>query len=102
MVRIWITLFISRVLVSPVLNLKEWTVLQILRTYSRDILYNRKGGMLKMNESLKKSIQSSTLVSVVAIVAMAICCLSALGYNSKISVAKEKIEVNASYSNLIK
>ena len=36
-----------------------------------------------MNESLKKSIQSSTVVSVVAIVAMAICCLAALGYNSK-------------------
>lgn len=55
-----------------------------------------------MNESLKKSIQSSTVVSVVAIVAMAICCLTALGYNSKISVEKEKIEVNASYSNLTK
>ena len=54
-----------------------------------------------MNESLKKSIQSSTVVSVVAIVAMAICCLAALGYNSKISVEKEKIEVNAFYSNLI-
>lgn len=52
-----------------------------------------------MNESLKKSIQSSTVVSVVA---MAICCLAALGYNSKISVEKEKIEVNASYSNLTK
>ena len=55
-----------------------------------------------MNESLKKSIQSSTVVSVVAIVAMAICCLAAFGYNSKISVEKEKIEVNASYFNLTK
>ena len=55
-----------------------------------------------MNESLQKSIQSSTAVSVIAIIAMATCCLAALGYNSKISVEKEKIEVNASYSNLIK
>ena len=68
---------------------------------SVDVIH-KKGGTLKMNESLKKSIQSSTVVSVVAIVAMAICCLAALGYNSKISVEKEKIEVNASYSNLTK
>ena len=65
-----------------------------------DVIH-KKGGKQKMNESLKKSIQSSTVVSVVAIVAMAICCLAALRYNSKISVEKEKIEVNAFYSNLI-
>ena len=52
-----------------------------------------------MNDCLKKSIQSSTIISIVAIIAMAICCLAALGYNSKVSVEKEKIEVNASYSN---
>ena len=57
-----------------------------------------KGG-IKMNDCLKKSIQSSTIISIVAIIAMAICCLAALGYNSKVSVEKEKIEVNASYSN---
>ena len=68
---------------------------------SVDVIH-KKGGTQKMNESLKKSIQSSTVVSVVTIVAMAICCLAALGYNSKISVEKEKIEVNASYSNLTK
>lgn len=53
-----------------------------------------------MNESLKESILSTTIISVVAIIAMAICCLAALGYNSKISIEKEKIEVNAYYSNL--
>ena len=53
-----------------------------------------------MNDCLKKSIQSSTIISIVAIIAMAICCLAALGYNSKISVEKEKIEVNSFYSNL--
>ena len=53
-----------------------------------------------MNDCLKKSIQSSTIISIVAIIAMAICCLAALGYNSKVSVEKEKIEVDASYSNL--
>ena len=63
---------------------------------------HKKGGIQKMNESLKKSIQCSTVVAVTAIIAMAICCLAALGYNSKISVEKEKIEVNASYSNLTK
>ena len=52
-----------------------------------------------MNESLKKSIQSSTVVSVVAIVAMAICCLAALGYNSKISVEKEKRFYNFSWGD---
>lgn len=53
-----------------------------------------------MNDCLKKSIQSSTIISIVAIIAMAICCLAALGYNSKVSVEKEKIEVNSFYSNL--
>ena len=55
-----------------------------------------------MNDSLIKSIHSSTIISVIAIVAMAICCLAALGYNSKISMEKEKIEVSSnSNSNLI-
>ena len=36
---------------------------------SVDVIH-KKGGTQKMNESLKKSIQSSTVVSVVAIVAM--------------------------------
>jgi len=46
-----------------------------------------------MNESLDKSINVSTIVAVVAIIAIAICCLATLGYNSKISIEKEKIEV---------
>lgn len=45
---------------------------------------------------------SSTIVSIVAIIAMMICCLAGLGYNSKISIEKEKIEVNANYSNQTK
>ena len=54
-----------------------------------------------MNENMAKSIRSSTIVSVVAIISMAICCLAALGYNSKISMEKEKIEVSSnSNSNL--
>ena len=45
---------------------------------------------------------SSTIVSIVAIIEMMICCLAGLGYNSKISIEKEKIEVNANYSNQTK
>ena len=55
----------------------------------------------KMNESLGKSINSSTMISIIAIIAMAICCLSAMRYNAKISIEKEKIEVATnSNSNL--
>ena len=54
-----------------------------------------------MNESLGKSINSSTMISIIAIIAMAICCLSAMRYNAKISIEKEKIEVATnSNSNL--
>ena len=53
-----------------------------------------------MNKSLDKSINSSTIVSVIAIIAMAICCLAALGYNSKISVEKEKIEVSSNTTSI--
>lgn len=47
-----------------------------------------------MNENLTKSINFFAFVSVIAIIAMAICCLAALGYNSRISIEKEKIEVD--------
>lgn len=47
-----------------------------------------------MNASLTKSIISSTIVSIVAIISIMICCLAALGYNSKVSIEKEKIEVS--------
>ena len=47
-----------------------------------------------MNENLTKSINFFVFVSVIAIIAMAICCLAALGYNSRISIEKEKIEVD--------
>lgn len=53
-----------------------------------------------MNDSLDKSIGSSTIVSVVAILAIAICCLAALGFNSKISMEKEKIEVSTNSTSI--
>ena len=48
-----------------------------------------------MKESTNKLIVSFTIVAVVAIVSIMICCLAALGYNSKISMEKEKIEVES-------
>lgn len=51
-----------------------------------------------MKENFEKIIISFTIVSVVAIISIMICCLAAIGYNSKISIEKEKIEVE-SHSN---
>ena len=48
-----------------------------------------------MKENTNKLIVSFTIVAVVAIISVMICCLAALGYNSKISMEKEKIEVDA-------
>ena len=48
-----------------------------------------------MKENLSKTIRSLTIVAVVSILAIMICCLAALGYNSKISIEKEKIEVDS-------
>ena len=43
---------------------------------------------------------SLSIVSVVAIISIMVCCLSALGFNSKVTLEKEKIEVDAtSYFN---
>ncbi len=47
-----------------------------------------------MKENTNKLIVSFTIVAVVAIISIMICCLAALGYNSKISMEKEKIEVD--------
>lgn len=44
---------------------------------------------------MKKIIISSTIVSVIAIISIMVCFLAALGYNSKVSIEKEKIEVDA-------
>lgn len=52
-----------------------------------------------MNDSMNKSIQASTIIAVIAIIAMAICNLAALKYNTSISIEKEKIEVSANNSN---
>ncbi len=46
-------------------------------------------------ENTNKLIVSFTIVAVVAIISIMICCLAALGYNSKISMEKEKIEVES-------
>lgn len=55
-----------------------------------------------MSENLNRSIISLTIVCVVAILSIMICCLAALGYNSRISIEKEKIEVDATNFNLKK
>lgn len=52
-----------------------------------------------MKKDLKNLVASLTIVAVVAIIAMMICSLAALGYNSKITMDKEKIEVNTSNSD---
>jgi hypothetical protein len=48
-----------------------------------------------MKENFNKIFFSWAIVSIVAIISIMICCLAALGYNSKISIEKEKIEVNS-------
>ena len=54
-----------------------------------------------MDSELKSLTKSLTIIAVIAIVAITICCLTALGYNSRISIEKEKIEVSTvSNSNL--
>ncbi len=50
---------------------------------------------------LKSSIIAFAVVSIVAILSIMICCLAALGFNSKVRLEKQKIEVNTeSNSNL--
>lgn len=53
-----------------------------------------------MKENFNKIIISFAVVSVVAIICIMICCLSALGYNSKVSIEKEKIEVEAQSTSI--
>ena len=48
-----------------------------------------------MKDSFKSMIISLSIVSIVAIISIMICCLTALGYNSRISIEKEKIEVSS-------
>ena len=52
------------------------------------------------SDSISTCIKSLTIVSIAAIISIMICCLASLGYNSKITVEKEKIEVTANNSNL--
>ena len=56
-----------------------------------------------MKESLNSMVISLSIVSVVAIVSIMVCCLAALGFNSKVTLEKEKIEVDTTSNfNLIK
>lgn len=48
-----------------------------------------------MKNNMNKIIISFTIVLVIAIISIMVCCLDALGYNSKVSIEKEKIEVDA-------
>lgn len=48
-----------------------------------------------MKGNMNKIIISFTIVSVIAIISIMVCWLAALGYNSKVSIEKEKIEVDA-------
>ena len=48
-----------------------------------------------MKSCMNKIIISFTIVAVIAIVSIMVCCLAALGYNSKVSIEKEKIEVES-------
>lgn len=52
-----------------------------------------KGGLI-VKENTKVSILLA-IVAIVAIIAIMICCLASLGYNSKVSIEKEKIEVSS-------
>lgn len=48
-----------------------------------------------MKDNTNKLIFSLTIVAMCSIISIMICCLAALGYNSKISIEKEKIEVES-------
>ena len=50
-----------------------------------------------MKATNDKMVVSLTIVAVTAIISIMVCCLAALGYNSRVSIEKEKIEVNSSY-----
>ncbi len=53
----------------------------------------------EQSSSINNAIKLLALVSIVAIISIMICCLTALGFNSKVTVQKEKIEVTANNSN---
>ena len=53
----------------------------------------------KENTSIKSNYTALSIVAVVAIVAISICFLSLIGFNSQVSVSKEKIEVTTQNSN---
>ena len=50
-------------------------------------------------ECMNTYTKSLTIVSIAAILSIMICCLASLGFNSKLTIEKEKIEVTANNSN---
>lgn len=55
---------------------------------------------IKEDISIKQTVIAAvSIVAVVAIVALSICFLSLNGFNSQVSVSKEKIEVTTENSN---
>lgn len=48
-----------------------------------------------MKTTNDKMVVSLTIVAITAIISIMICCLAALGYNSRVRVEKEKIEVKS-------
>ncbi len=53
----------------------------------------------EQSSNIRSSIMSLTIVSVTAIIAIMVCCLAALGFTSKVTLEKEKIEVTTNNSN---
>ena len=47
-----------------------------------------------MKENFTKLVYSLTIITVILVFGITACCLAALGYNSKITMEKEKIEVD--------
>lgn len=51
------------------------------------------------SSNIQCCINSLAIVAIVAIISIMICCLAALGFNSKVTVQKEKIEINTANTN---
>ena len=53
------------------------------------------------SDNMSTYTKSLTIVSIAAILSIMVCFLASLGFNSKVTLEKEKIEVTATNSNLI-
>lgn len=54
----------------------------------------------RMKVAMNKIIIALTIVCVISIISIMICCLAALGYNSKVTMQEKKIEVDTTKSDL--